>query len=106
MPNIDTYQMGDVVTVRVDFVDPVLKTPRDPGTVTLTIPRPDKTVLGPITYTDAEDSPIRKVGPGSYEYDLQLTQKRQYHGRWHGTTGDREGAVVPFTLVAVREPEF
>lgn len=95
MPN--TYDIGDVVRLSVDFK--VGSTLTDPTTVTLKIMDPAGTT-STFTYAGAQ---VVKDATGEYHYDYSPTTAGEYHWRWEGTGSAKAASEGTFI---VRRSQF
>lgn len=104
---IDHFEMGEDVTLKAEFRTPKDEIPpntlTDPAIVTLTVKKPDNTVVS-LSY--GVDASVVKVSTGVYKYVLVLDKEGTYHWRWRGVNGVASAGVFSGQLDSVREPNF
>lgn len=102
---MDTYDIGDVVRIEGEFKNPDGEL-TDPGTVSVTIKKPDGTELPTRVYNESTDD-IQKDGVGRYRTDVDIPSVASSAGTWrYRWFSDGEGKAAEEGAFKIRRSKF
>lgn len=76
------HDVGDLVVLQGEYIDPDTGDPVDPTTVTIEVKTPDDAIDTKVYITDPE---VVKVSTGVYTRDWSVTQEGHHWYRWSST---------------------